>query len=844
MKRHFIKTALLSLIFLTMSSANAQQAARQLSQRILGDKASQFEFAVPDNRKTEFHENYFSLENKDGKILITGNNDNSLAMGLNFYLRHYAHVYVSWNASDPVELPKKFPAIEGEKPIYKRTLVNDRFFLNYCTFGYSLPWWGWNEWERLIDWMALNGINMPLAQTGQEAVWYEVWKDYGMTDLEIRSYFAAPAHLPWHRMGVLDGFQGPLPMSWINSQKELQKRIVARERELDMRPVLSGFSGHIPQYIAEAYSNAKIKKSTSWQGFQSTYFLDPSEPLFTQIQQKFIEKQTALYGTDHLYAVDPFTEIDPQSWMEDYLMKTSSRISESLINADSCAKWVQSGWMFYRQSTLWDSDRIKHYLGGTKPDRLIMLDYFCEKTEIHSETGEFFGYPFIWCYLGNFGGNTKLSGNVYLLNEKLCNLLGLDSNTAQNEKVGTGKPNGKANQAGKPENKVKPTGKNASQKRQEAMRGGSIQNMTGIGATLEALDCNPIMYEFLFERVWQKNIDVDEWIKDWSAARFGKENEEAEAAWNLIGKNVYTNWIYDVKGSKLMERPTFPVKNDNKKTGSVSRKKKAEYVFSNDSLLAACQTLLKNKSKRDSYNYDLANFYSQWMANYFEEIYNQFIEAYNARDLKQLKAIKKQAHELIDDADALLSSHSAFLFGKWINDARNMGTTPTEKDYYEKNARTIVTTWGGNELNDYACRMWGGLVKGYYGQRWNMFFDAAISAIENNRTLNKVQLQKDLIAFEQQWADQHETYPAEPQGNTAKIAKKINKKISKYYVKERNAKQKELQDKAAQKEKENEKEKAKAMEEEQKKLNKSGNPKPANGKPNISKPNAGKPEKK
>lgn len=827
MKNHLIKTALLSLILLTIGSVNAQQAVRQLSQRILGEKASQFEFIVPENKKPEFHENYFTLENgKDGKIQIIANDDNSLAMGLNYYLRHYAHVYVSWNAADAVELPKKFPAIESDKPIYKRALVDNRFFLNYRTFGYSLTWWGWTEWERLIDWMAMNGINMPLAMTGQEAVWYEVWKDYGMTDEEIRNYFAGPAHLPWHRLGSLDGFQGPLPMSWINGQKELQKKIVARERELNMRPVLPGFSGHIPQYMAEAYSTAKIKKVAPWHGFESTYFLDPCEPLFSQIQQKFIEKQTALYGTDHLYAVDPFNEMDPQSWIGEYLMKTSHNIYESLAKADSCAKWVQSGWMFHRQSTLWDMERIKHYLGGVNSENIILLDYYCEKAEIHNETDNFFGLPFIWCYLGNFGGNTKLSGNVYLLNEKLCNMLGLNSNPASTGKI----QNGKAMQAGKPGNNARPSARNASQKRQEAMRGGSAENMTGIGATLEALDCNPIMYEFLFERVWQKDIDVDEWMKDWAETRYGKENENVEAAWNMIGKNVYTNWVYDVKNSKLTERPAFPVKKNDKNAKTTSRRKKEKYVFSNDSLLAACQILLDNKSKRDSYNYDLVNFYSQWMGNYFEEIYNQFLEAYNAKDLKKMKALKKQFDELVNDADALLSSHSSFLLGKWIDDARSMGTTPAEKDYYEKNARTIVTTWGCNELNDHACRLWGGLVKGYYGQRWNMFFDAAVTAIENNRAVNRIQLQKDLIAFEQQWADQHETYSADAQGKTAKIAKKINKKINKYYVKERDAKQKELNEMAMQKEKEKEK----AMAEEQKKLEKDGNPKP----------NASKPEKK
>jgi len=43
-------------------------------------------------------------------------------------------------------------------------------FLNYCTFGYAMLWWRWDDWERFIDWMALNGINMPLAIAEQEAV--------------------------------------------------------------------------------------------------------------------------------------------------------------------------------------------------------------------------------------------------------------------------------------------------------------------------------------------------------------------------------------------------------------------------------------------------------------------------------------------------------------------------------------------------------------------------------------------------------------------------------------------------------------------------------------------------
>ncbi|MCS2399779.1 alpha-N-acetylglucosaminidase C-terminal domain-containing protein [Bacteroides thetaiotaomicron] len=32
--------------------------------------------------------------------------------------------------------------------------------------------------------------------------------------------------------------------------------------------------------------------------------------------------------------------------------------------------------------------------------------------------------------------------------------------------------------------------------------------------------------------------------------------------------------------------------------------------------------------------------------------------------------------------------------GKWIDDARSFGKTEAEKEYYEENARCILTVWG------------------------------------------------------------------------------------------------------------------------------------------------------
>ena len=191
-------------------------------ERLFPEYASQFSF----EQSEKIDKDWYEIEAQGGTVRIRGNNANSMAVGLNYYLNHYCLTSVSWYVNDTVEMPEVLPMPPAK--ITSTARCKNRFFLNYCTFGYTMPWWTWKDWERLIDWMALNGINMPLAITGQESVWYRVWTKLGLTDEEIRNYFTGPAHLPWHRMSNLDYWQGPLPKEWLDTQEALQKQIVAR----------------------------------------------------------------------------------------------------------------------------------------------------------------------------------------------------------------------------------------------------------------------------------------------------------------------------------------------------------------------------------------------------------------------------------------------------------------------------------------------------------------------------------------------------------------------------------------------------------------------------------------
>lgn len=210
-------------LFLSLAAGAKEKdvvAMQSMVKRLIPAYAENFQFR---KIKPIDGKDCFRLDASDPrKIIISGNNANSMAMGLNHYLRYYCLTTISWYADIPVEMPETLPAVE--KPIQIEAKVDRRFFLNYCTYGYTMPFWQWKDWERLIDWMALNGINMPLAITGQEAVWYKVWKKIGLTDEEIRSYFTGPTYLPWHRMANIDGWNGPLPMHWLDSQVELQRK--------------------------------------------------------------------------------------------------------------------------------------------------------------------------------------------------------------------------------------------------------------------------------------------------------------------------------------------------------------------------------------------------------------------------------------------------------------------------------------------------------------------------------------------------------------------------------------------------------------------------------------------
>ena len=84
MKKLFFIASFFMLLGMTACSSKDRDvlAVEQLTHRLIPQYADRFVFEiVPDEDR-----DYYSLESKDGKIHISGNNANSMAAGLNYYL--------------------------------------------------------------------------------------------------------------------------------------------------------------------------------------------------------------------------------------------------------------------------------------------------------------------------------------------------------------------------------------------------------------------------------------------------------------------------------------------------------------------------------------------------------------------------------------------------------------------------------------------------------------------------------------------------------------------------------------------------------------------------------------
>jgi alpha-N-acetylglucosaminidase len=690
------------------TDTGAPEAAQALVRRLLPDHVENFVFEAI---APEAGRDVFELAAREAKVVIRGNTGVSMAMGLNWYLKEYCKCSVSLRGSN-LDLPAELPAVDGI--VRKVSWARHRYFLNYCCFGYSLPWWDWEQWERLIDYMALNGINAPLSVTGQEATWQAVCKRLGLGDEAVREFLAGPPYLPFGWMGCLDGWGGPLPQSWIDSHEELGRQILARQRELGMTPIQQGFTGHVPAALKTKYPNAKLH-TIRWIEW-TTHLLDPLDPLFQKVADVFMQEQKERFGTDHMYAADTFIEMRPPSGDLKYLGNMSKAIYGGMAKNDPEAVWVLQTWIFLNQRNFWTQPRIAAFLGAVTDEQMLCLDLACEDRPQWSRTEAFCGKPWLWCNVQNYGNTVFLGG-------------GLDKNS---------------------------TGLMAARRSPESGK------LAGLGFVNEGLGYNPVAHDLMFEMAWRNGrVDINQWIKRYAGYRYGQASSDAERAWAALKDTVYAA---PFRTRSIIDHPP-----------TLGPGRGAPY--DNVRLAGAWRSLLDaadDLGQIDTYRFDLVNIARQVLSNHAATLQQGVVKGYNAKDADVFQKASDDFLQLMLELDELLGTRKEFLLGKNLEDAKRWGTTPEEKAILEWNARRVLTLWGqGRAIDDYARKEWSGMIKGYYHARWKWCLSEIGKALKAKKTYDGGTFQAELRKWMVAWSDEKEAYPAEPSGDSIAIAKRL-----------------------------------------------------------------------
>ena len=660
---------------------------------------------------------FFELDQKGNKVVIRGNNYVNIATGLNWYLKYYAGIHLSWNGMT-AQLPESLPKVDT--PLRKETNLSLRYDFNYCTYSYTMAFWDWNRWEKEIDWMALHGINLPLAAVGQECVWKNMLAKLGYTKEEINKFIAGPAFLAWWAMNNLEGWGGPNPDSWYTQQEALQKKILKRMREYGIEPAFPGYSGMVP-HDANQKLGLNVTEPKLWNGFTRPAFLLPTDSRFKEIAALYYKEQEKLFGKANYYSMDPFHELEDAGSVD--FDAAGKAVLHAMKAVNPKATWVIQGWTENPRPEM-----IKNLNNGD----ILILDLF-------SECRPMWGIPSIWkrekgyeqhdwlfCMLENFGGNIGLHGRM----DQLLNNFYLTKNNPL------------------------------------------AAHLKGIGLTMEGSENNPVMFELMCELPWRpEKFTKEEWLKGYIKARYGTYDETVAKAWDILANGIYNcpfgNNQQGTHESIFCGRPSL----NNFQASSWS---KMENYYDPTTTEDAARLMLEVADKykgNNNFEYDLVDIVRQSLSDRGRIVYNQTVADFKSFDKKSFAAHSQEFLNILLAQDRLLATRSEFRVGRWIEQARNLGTTPEEKDLYEWNARVQITTWGdrvcANDggLRDYAHKEWNGILKDFYYKRWVLD--------------GKPMVELDYYAMEEPWTVAHNPYPAKGEGDCISVAKEVFNEVFK-----------------------------------------------------------------
>lgn len=686
-------------------------AANALLERVLPGHATQIRLELLSPASEEF----FRITGSEADIHVQGTTTSALLMGVHWYLKNVANVSVSWNGDCLSQLPAKLPAVPH--PIQQRANGQHRFALNDTNDGYTGPYWDWGQWERLIDVLALHGINEILVYLGAESVYQRCLKEFGYSDSELCAWFPTPAHQPWWLLENLSSWVGPsVPQHLIDSRLALAQKITARLRDLEMRPVLPGYFGMVPDRFSELNPGAHVIPQGEWQGLKRPSWLDPTCDQFAKVASTYYRVQRELLGPADIFKMDPLHEGGQAGGVN--LTRAATCIGNALERAHPHALWAILGWQQNPRREVLD--------GIADKSRAIIFDGQSDRYGLSNREEEWGNTPYTFGTIWNFGGHTTMGANVGIWNERYF---------------------------------------------QQLSKQGSKLN--GIAVMPEASCNNPAAFAFITELPWRaRPVDLDSWFEQWAAYRYGKRNNEASKAWQIIGATAYSmasgKWS-EAHDNLFSARPSL----DTKSACTWSPQEPRYDLAAFSQALQPLMSIDTSLQKTSAYNYDLVDVARQIIANHSRVLLPRIESAFKSGDLHLFRELTQRWLNEIQLLNRLAAAEPSLLLGRWIASARAMAKNPEDQAQFEFDALSLLLEWGSETsrasgVHDYANREWNGLLE-HYRDRWAMYFSMLDESLEKHTPVHEI----DWFAMDQDWARQKREFPVQPRGDAYETVKKI-----------------------------------------------------------------------
>lgn len=232
-------------------------------------------------------------------------------------------------------------------------------------------------------------------------------------------------------------------------------------------------------------------------------------------------------------------------------------------------------------------------------------------------------------------------------------------------------------------------------------------DLVGFGFAPEGIENNELVYELLSDMGWRdKKINLDNWLKSYCINRYGSYPEKMKEAYQCFLQSCYGTFT---------DHPRFryQLSADGTVAGTVNDN---QLFFKGVRLFLSCANDCKNSVL---YKNDAIVLSAEYLSLSADSIIKSAISLKGNAMYQELH----KAYTILDNTDRLLQSHPEDRLERWVSYAKAYGDNPEQKKYYAQDARRILTTWGPG-VNDYAARMWAGLISSYYVQRMELYYDA------------------------------------------------------------------------------------------------------------------------